>query len=469
MFRSFFILTLAFITLVGCKNQSETSYNSAWDKVPEILAQIKEPVFPGQQFNILDYGAVADGKTLNSKAINDAIKACSEAGGGTVLVPKGDFYTGAIHFKSNVRLHLEENAILNFSVDPNDYIPLVYTRWEGIDCYNYSPLIYAYQVDNIALTGKGTIHGNASTENWWKWKGKKEYGWKEGEPSQLMLHARPMLDTLNKKQVPVEERIFGNGFYLRPQFVNFIECKNVLIQDITIRDSPFWILHPLFCENLIVRGVEVHSLGTNNDGCDPESCKNVLIEDCFFDTGDDCIALKSGRNTDGIVKNMPTENVIVRNCKMKNGHGGVVIGSEISGGAKNIFVENCEMDSPELDRAIRIKTNSNRSGLIDGIYVRNVTVGEVRESILRINLNYDIKKEGTDELYPKVQNVYLNNISCKKAKYALLINGIEGQDLVNNINYTNCVFEGVEKENVVEYAKGINFNNVSINGEVVNY
>ena len=210
----------------------------------------------------------------------------------------------------------------------SDYLPLVYTRWEGIDCYNYCPLIYANGAENIAITGKGLLKGNASVDNWWKWKGKKEYGWKEGEPSQLDESARPLLDELNKNNVPADQRIMGEGHYLRPQFINLVNCKNILLSDFTMENSPFWIIHPLFCENVIVRGLIINSLGTNNDGCDPESCKNVLIENCYFNTGDDCIAIKSGRNNDGLKSGRPSENIIVRNCMMENGHGGVVMGTK---------------------------------------------------------------------------------------------------------------------------------------------
>lgn len=458
-----FLIALA---TASCSQQNKEV--NPWDQVPEILGKISEPSFPDKEYNILNFGAVPDGITLNTKAINKTIEECAQNGGGTVIIPDGTFFTGSIHLKSNIRLHLSDSAILIFSVNPTDYTPLVYTRWEGIDCYNYSPLIYAINVENIAITGKGLLQGNSTRNDWWPWKGQERHGWKEGMPSQLLPNARPMLDTLNKYKVPAEERIAGDGFYLRPQFINIVQSKNVLISDVTIENSPFWVIHPMFVENLIVRNVTINSLGPNNDGCNPESCKNVLIDNCFFNTGDDCIAIKSGRNNDGIIAAIPSENIIVRNCQMKNGHGGVVIGSEVSGGTRNVFVEDCIMDSPHLQRAIRLKTNSNRGGIIENLYVRNVTVGQVSESVLHINCIYDIRKEGSDTLYPIIRNVYLEQVTSQKSRFGISVEGIEGKDIISNIRVSDCNFQGVEKNNRLEHAGEIILENVIINEETLN-
>jgi len=448
--------------IIACKSADRE--DEAWKQATKLMGQFVEPEFKDQTYSIIDFGALANKEELSTTAINKAIETCNQQGGGTVLVPDGTFKTGAILLKSNVRLHLSDNAILSFSTTPSDYLPVVLTRWEGIDCYNYSPLIYANGAENIAITGKGLLKGNASIENWWKWKGRSEYGWVEGEPSQLLPHARPKLDELNKNNIPVKDRIMGDGYYLRPQFINFINCKNVLLSDFTIENSPFWIIHPLLSENVIIRNLHINSLGTNNDGCDPESCKNVLIENCYFNTGDDCIAIKSGRNNDGL-KTVASENIYVRNCFMENGHGGVVMGSEISGGIRNVFVENCEMDSPELDRAIRFKTNSNRGGVTENIYVRNCKIGEVKEAILLIDCVYDIKNEGTDTLYPVVRNVFLDSVQCNRSKYALLIEGIEGKNCVYGIHVSNCDFKGVKKENSIIHSTDIILSNVLINNK----
>lgn len=456
------ILFILITVIAGC-----SSAQNGLSKSAQILKNIEAPEFKDKTYNVLEFGAKNDGVTLSTLAINKAIETCHDNGGGTVLISEGTFYTGAIHLLSNVNLHVAEGAVLSFSTQPKDYLPLVYTRWEGIDCYNYSPLIYAHNQTNIAITGKGKLQGNASAENWWIWKGKPEEGWTEAHPSQLLEHARPALDIYNANEVPVENRRMGEGFYLRPQFINFVKCTNVLIEDVTIENSPFWVIHPLFCENLVVRGIHINSLGPNNDGCDPESCKNVLIENCYFNTGDDCIAIKSGRNKDGLKANIPSENIIVRNCSMENGHGGVVMGSEISGGVRNVFVENCTMDSPELDRAIRIKTNSNRGGVVENIYIDRVKVGQVSEAVLRINCTYDIKKEGTDTLYPVIRKVYLSNIESQKSKYAVFMDGIENQQTIYDIHISNSKFNGVDKGNNITHAANIIFDQVYINNKLV--
>lgn len=455
------ILVTVFCLKVTCQN---AEYKAAWERADSIVKMIVEPTFRANVYNIIDFGAIADGKSKSTAAINNAITKCSNDGGGRILIPKGIFLTGAIHMKSNVELHLEEGAVLKFSTDPKDYLPLVRTRWEGDDCYNYSPLIYANGQTNIAVTGKGLLDGQGSTENWWPWKGGTSNGWTKGTPSQLDKNCRPQLKIYNDTQVPVEKRQMGEGYFLRPQFISFIFCKNIKLEDFTITNSPFWVLHPVLSENVIVRRVTVNSEGPNNDGCDPESCRNVLIENCTFNTGDDCIALKSGRDFDGRRANAPIENVIIRNCFMRKGHGGVSMGSEISGGCRNIFVENCQMSSPELDRAILIKTNNSRGGLTDGVYVRNLMVGEVKDAILSINCSYHINTEGEGKFLPHIKNVYLTNVISKKSDFAIWLDGIKGEKCVDNINIENCIFTGVARKNEINNIGKVTFKNVIING-----
>ncbi len=462
---SFLILLLMAFSL---NVNSQTTEKESWEYINQMAANLKDPVFKNKVYNVSDYGAIGDGKTKNTAAIQSAIDKCNAEGGGQVLISKGSFLTGAIHMKSNVNLHIEAGAILKFSTDPKDYLPVVRTRWEGDDCYNYSPLIYANGQTNFAVTGKGTLDGQGSTTNWWPWKGLTKMGYIKGTPSQLDPNNRPLLKKYNDTQTPVEKRQMGEGFYLRPQFVSFIICKNFKIEDLTIINSPFWVLNPILSENVIVRNVTVNSEGPNNDGCDPESCKNVLIENCTFNTGDDCIALKSGRDFDGRRANAPIENVLVRNCHMKKGHGGVSMGSEISGGCKNIFVENCEMNSPELDRAILIKTNNSRGGVTEGVYVRNVTVGEVRDAILSINCSYHIDFEGQGKFTPAIKNVYLTNVTSQKSAFAIWLEGIQGITCVNNINISNCVFSGVKNKNYIKNIGKVTLKNVIIDGVAVN-
>ena len=445
-----------------------TDFDKAFKESKKIEKQIKRTSFAKQTFVITDFGAKAD--TPNEpchEAINQAITTCSLQGGGTVLIPQGTFYTGPITLKSNVNLHVSEGATLKFSTDQSLYFPGVITRWEGIDCYNARPLIYAYGESNIAITGKGVIDGQGSNDTWWSMCGAPKYGWKEGMVAQRN-GGRERLLMYGETNTPIYRRIMKPEDGMRPQLINLYSCQTVLIEDVQLLNSPFWVIHPLFCESLIVRGVKVFNRGPNGDGCDPESCKNVLIENCEFDTGDDCIAIKSGRNQDGRKWGIPSENIIVRNCFMKNGHGGVVIGSEISGGYRNLFVENCRMDSPELDRVIRIKTSTCRGGLIENVYVRNVTVGQCREAVLRINLQYENREKCNRGFTPTVRNVHLRNVTCEKSQLGVLIIGLDDDSHVNNISVEDCRFNNVSKNgNSVKGARDVRFRDLYINGKLV--
>ena len=312
-------------TLAGCASTGMKAGNgfappvggsgfaaSGWDDYPKLLARIKAPTFPARDFPITQFGAVADGKTDATEAIAKAIAACNAAGGGRVVVPAGEFLTGAIHLKSNVNLHVSEGATLKFSTNPAHY-PLVPTRWEGIECYNFSALIYAFEQENIAVTGKGKLDGQAARENWWDWKLSH---WQVPGEDKQRPDARALI-AMGEKGVPVKERVFGQGHKLRPNFFQPHRCRNILVEDVTIVRSPMWELHPVLSTNITVRGVTISSHGPNNDGCDPECCRDVLIENCVFDVGDDCIAIKSGKNNDGRRVNVASENIIVRGCVME--------------------------------------------------------------------------------------------------------------------------------------------------------
>jgi polygalacturonase len=269
---------------------------------------------------------------------------------------------------------------------------------------------------------------------------------------------------MQARGVPVAERIFGDGHFLRPNFIQPYRSRNVLIDGVTVVNSPMWEIHPVLCRSVTIRNVTITSHGPNNDGCNPESCRDVLIEGCSFDTGDDCIALKSGRNDDGRRVNVPVENVVIRNCSMKDGHGGVVIGSEISGGARNVFAERCRMDSPRLDRALRMKTNSVRGGVIEGVYMRDVTVGQVAEAVVTIDFFYE---EGDAGKYPPtVRDVEVRNVTSKKSQYALLLRGY-GHAPITGVRIVDCRFDGVEKADVLEAVRDLELANVSINGKTL--
>ena len=437
--------------------QAETSANE-WDAYPQALAKINAPVFPDREFVITDFGAKEGGEALCGEAIERAIAACSKAGGGKVVVPAGRFLTGPIHLQSNVNLVVSKGATLLFSTNFDDYLPMVYTRWEGVECYNYSPFIYAFEQENIAITGEGTLDGQAGWDNWWAWKRKRD---EDGNQLKI-LQDGPRAEMFEKAErgVPVAERRLGAGHYMRPNFVQPYRCKNVLIEGVTILRSPMWVLNPVLCRNVTVRGVTVNSHGPNNDGCDPESSQDVLIEDCVFDTGDDCIAIKSGRNNDGRRVGVASKNIIVRNCVMKDGHGGVVIGSEISGGCRNVFVEDCQMSSPNLDRALRIKTNSIRGGVVENVFVRNVQVGQVGDAVLKVNFHYEEGNAG--EHLPIVRNIVVRNLISKKSPRALDIRGYE-ESPITNIRLIDCQFEGVEQASVLINVKGLILDNVNMN------
>jgi polygalacturonase len=476
--------TLLFVSLLAACNLfagKPADKNDPWKEMDKVLKSIKEPEFKNAKFNIVDYGAKEGVEDYKNDAINKAILACTEQGGGMVIIPTGVFYTGPITLKSNVNLHLEDGAILKFSTNPEDYLPAVLTRWEGWDCINYRPLIYAYGEINVAITGNGTLDGQASADNWWPWKGKPEYGWKQGMESQEWTSrgetpaerkanaGRNRLAKMEEDNVPYQQRIMTFEDRLRPSFVEPYNCKNVMLEGFTLINSPFWCLHPFMCENVIVRGVTVNSHGPNNDGCDPESCKNVLIEKCKFDTGDDCIAIKSGKNNDGRLWKKPSENIIVRKCEMKDGHGGVVLGSEISGNVKNVWVEDCQMDSPNLERVIRIKSNPVRGGLLENFFIRNITVGKCEKAVFGAEMKYERVTKG--DFMPIARNFVFENVTSKSSEYGVLIDGIPNvAEQVMDITFKNCTFNGVSKAPYkMTGVKNITFDNVKINGELVDY
>lgn len=432
--------------LAGQASQLE----AGWEQVDGILARIRAPQFSDRDFRITDYGAVGDGQADCTEAFTKAISAAHEAGGGRVVVPAGAFFCGPIHLKSNVNLHLSKGAVIRFSVDPNAYLPVVYTRFEGVECMSYSPLVYAYEQENIAITGEGTLDGQAGDENWWRWK-------------KIQSDDVDALRDQGESGVPVRRRVYGRGKKLRPNMIQPYKCRNILIEGVTIKNSPMWHIHPVLSANITVRNVRVIGHGPNNDGCNPESCRDVLIEGCYFDTGDDCIAIKSGRNNDGRRVNVPTENVVIRNCKMSDGHGGVVIGSEMTGGARSVFAEHCTMDSPNLDRALRIKTNSVRGGTVENVFLRDIAVGQVAEAIVKINFHYGEGDAG--DYTPTVRHVFLERVTSRKSRYALAIQGYD-RSPITDVHLRNCTFENVERPNLLVGVKGLVLDNVMINGQL---
>ena len=438
----------ALLLLVFTIQMMNIRAQEGWALAERIVKSLDPVSFPDATYNVLDFGAKADNATPCKEAFNNAIMHCSENGGGSVIVPAGAYYmNGTIFLKSNVNLHVEENAVINFSTREEDYLPVVLTRWEGIELYNYSPFIYAYHANNIALTGKGKLNGNgAGMFDTWKKLQKKD---------------QEKLRKMSRELAPVHERVFGRGSKLRPPFFESFGCTNVRIEGITFTDAPFWVIHPVFCNNVIVRNVTIHSYNYNNDGCDPESSSNVLIEGCDFSTGDDAIAIKSGRDNDAWRIGRATENVVIRNNLFRSKINGVCIGSEMSGGVRNIFIENIKM--PHVANAIYFKSNLDRGAYIQNVWVRNIEADTVKTALIRFEPNYKGERSG---FYPTLfKSFVIENIFCKQSlECGIYLSGIKERPL-SNITLRNIQLLSVPVDYCLENAVNIAFDNVQINGK----
>jgi polygalacturonase len=378
-----------------------------WAEMHTILARIVPPTFPDRDFDVTRYGAAGNGRTDCRPAFAAAIAACTAAGGGRVVVPRGWYLlNGPIHLASNVNLHLTPEATVTFSAETEHYLPVVLTRWEGTMLYAHSPRIYVRGATNVAITGRGTIDGNARA-------------------TLALMKDRPRggsgtLRRMGAEGVPVAERIFGADRWMRPSLVQPFECTNVLIEGVTLRDSTFWVVHPVLCRNVTVRGILVESWNGNNDGVDPDSCTDVLIEDCEFRTGDDAIAIKSGRDQDAWRVGRPSENIVIRRNRMHSRHAGVCIGSEMSGGVRNVFVEDCTMGS--VSSALYFKGNLDRGGLVENVRARRIRVEKVREGLVWFETTYHGYRGG--DFPPSFRNYVLEDLECGEATgFAIRVEG----------------------------------------------
>lgn len=390
--RSFLFTVLTFFLLSGCQSRQESEEADPWAKADEIARQIKLPVIPESSFKITDFGGTGDGSTDNKPAFDRTITACEEAGGGTILLEPGTYLVnGPIHLKSNMNLHLQEGATLKFGNNPEFYLPVVLTSWEGTRCYNYSPFIYAIGASNVAITGKGEVDGEAS-DSWHNWKAVQD-------PDKQLLRK------MNNDNVPVEERLFGEGHYLRPHLIQFYECENILVEDVKISDSPFWCLHFVFSRDITVRGLTYEAFNYNNDGIDPESSENVLIENILFDNRDDNIAIKAGRDLEARTLGRPSRNIVVRNCRF-GGYNAIAVGSEMSGGVYDVYVENCGF-AGEVIYGFYLKGNRDRGGAVHHIYARNLEFDTTRSTII---IDSDYKNEGSC-CPPLFKNIFIENIT----------------------------------------------------------
>ena len=435
-----------------------------------IERSIEQPKIAKRTVVITKFGAKTTASAAqNQQAIHRAIAYLAKLGGGKVVVLAGKWQTGALRLTSGIELVVSKDALLQFVFDRSLY-PLVKTSWEGMMCWNYSPCIYSYGADDVVVSGEGTIDGGGSNETWWPMCGKQVFGYVKGVTKEAQVSgSRRRLQQLAEDDVPWDERRFGLGQGLRPQLINFVKGNRVRVSGVTLLHSPFWVIHPLLCKNVTVDGVKIWNEGPNGDGCDPEACENVLIQNTHFHTGDDCIAIKSGRNNDGRMWNKPSRNIIIRNCVMEDGHGGIVIGSEISGGCKNVYAEDCTMDSPHLDRVLRIKTNNCRGGRIENINMRRVKVGQCKEAVVKINLDYEPEEPCYRGFEPEVRDVNIEDVTCRKSAYGVLIVGRDSVENVSDIRLKDCVFNGIGRENVriTGKTRNVKFDNVMMNGSLV--
>lgn len=390
------ILVIALLIQTGCSSSSEPAAEDPWLKADQIVAQIQLPVIPDQSFSLLAHGGYGDGVADNKAVFDRVIAACLEAGGGTIHVEPGDYLiNGPIHLKSNMNLFLEEGARLVFGGDPSFYLPVVLSSWEGTRCYNYSPFIYAFEAKNVSISGKGEIDGEGS-EPWNEWK-------------QLQNQDKILLRKMNNENVPLNERVFGEGHFLRPHLIQFYECENILVEDVKITDSPFWCLHFVYSKNITVRGLSYDAYNYNNDGIDPESSENILIDNVLFGNGDDNIAIKAGRDLEARTLGRASKNIVIRNCRF-SGYNAIAVGSEMSGGVHDVFVEDCSY-AGRVIYGIYLKGNRDRGGEVQNIYVRNIEFDSTRSTII-IDSNY--KNQGSC-CPPLFKNIFIENISANYA------------------------------------------------------
>ncbi|MEI7621188.1 MAG: glycoside hydrolase family 28 protein [Candidatus Moraniibacteriota bacterium] len=403
---------------------------------PFEMPAIVQPIFPARVCNIIDYGAVANKKIKNTQAINNAIADCAKNGGGRVLIPAGTWLTGAIHLDNNIDLHLDAKAILSFSADPNDYLPVVLSRYEGIDVYNYSPLIYANGKQNLAITGNGKLVGNGAT-------------WLDLNN----LDVTHQLYAMGANNTPIKERVFGSPEkMLRPAFVEFLHSNAILLEDFTIENGPMWTIHPTYSQNIIIRHISILTTGKNNDGIDLDSSKNVLIENSQLDTNDDSIALKSGKAADGLKVNYATKNIIIRNNTMRNGHGGVAIGSEMAGGVFNVFAYNCKIFSNQY--GIRLKALENEKVQASNLWFQNIEMDKLSFSTIQMTMHYGSDQASGNTGVPIFQNVYFSNLTSTRARQAINIDALENSP-AKNIAIENSNFAsgtGVSLKNVTNFS-----------------
>lgn len=442
------ILALSFLGLFfllqdGAKESKDDAYvDNRTGEIPFAMPSFSVPEFPNDSCNIKNYGAIGDGTFINTDPIKKAIEDCHRKGGGKIIFPEGKWLTGPIHLKSNINLHLEKDSEVIFTTNLDDYLPVVFSKFQGMEYYNFSPPIYAKECDNVALTGNGKIYGNG--EFWEKWA---------RTPNSEI--EREKLFNMAQAGVPSEKRIFGQkDSGLRPSFIQFVSCKNILIEGLTIENGPMWTIHTIYSENIKVRNVNINTHSMNTDGIVIDSSKNAMIENSSFSTGDDSIAIKSGLEEEGLRINRPSENIIIRNCDFTEGHGAVTIGSEMSGGVRNVFAENLKFSG--TGSGLRIKSARSRGGFIENIWAQNIKMSNIEGEAVVINLKYKTALK-TPEAYrePVLKGIHFKNIEAESAETGIAIMGFS-DGTMEDISFENMKLQ-TKTESTLKYAKNINF------------
>ena len=429
-------------------NAASVSTLLPWPAANAIVARVKPPTFPAILYPVTNYGARGDGLTDNTSAFQQAITDCSQNGGGIVLVPPGIFVTGAIRLLSNVNLHLVAEATLLFSGNVHLY-PRVLTRYQGLELLNSSPMIYAYGETNIAITGQGTLDG--SLTRYWN-TGEGDWG------KLLKMVARG---------VPTAQRIFGPGSprSLRTSFIEPYNCTNVLIQGVTITESRFWQIHPTLCTNVTVDGITTHGRAGNTDGCDPESCTDVVIKHCSFNDGDDCIAIKAGRGADGRRINVPSKNIVIMHCTFQGPWGLISCGSEESGGIQHVFGYDLTTVGQSVQYILYMKANPLRGGLVQDINLDTVHASGVTSAAVFSTLSYENVESGG--FFPTFDQVSIRNMHVNGAPYVLDLTGLPS-DQIGSISLADSTFANITYPiSAIANTKAINYSNVSINGQII--
>lgn len=468
----------------ACQSTSTEQHNDTYiedlyEALPFDMPVVQRPSFPDYQVDIRDFGAKADGETLNTEAINNAIKAVSEKGGGKVVIPEGLWLTGPVVLQNNVNLHVEKNALVLFSGDADLY-PLVRTSFEGLDMLRCQSPISAMNAENIAITGHGVLDGsgdswrpvkrNKMTDGQWKSLlksgGVVDESGKVWYPNEGALKASILTGSKEKREISDSEWE-GMKRWLRPVLLSIVKSKRVLLEGVTFRNSPSWCLHPLSCEDLTLNGVKVFNpwYSQNGDALDVESCKNVVVTNSLFDAGDDAICIKSGKDADGRRRGEPCENVLVKNNTVLHGHGGFVVGSEMSGGVRNVYVADCTFIGTDV--GLRFKSTRGRGGVVENVYVDNINMINIPGDALIADLYYAVKDApgapvpAVTEETPSFKNIHISNISCKGAGRAMFLNGLPEMP-IENFSVRNMRITDAQKGAFINKVAGVTLENIEI-------